>query len=832
MPSISISVSSDSIRYVKWVFVSGQTRLEDTTQGGGTISVQGNASAKLTITNVTTKNGYHAPIIFDRTQPWAYKQTIVNADGAFEDADINCNVDKVGTLYATAYYTVKIKPSTSVPSFSWSMSDGGSGTWSLENDGPEASWTRAEGTELTITSCAPSSSYKHPVYYERTDQSQQQITNSDGTWKDRIISFTVNKTGTLVATYVKPAVTYTLHYDGNGATSGSMSDQTGNDSYYVKGNEFVRTGYVFRYWSDFNGHTYSPDQIIHLTADTTLHAIWAKEYYDIIFNDNGGTGGPNRQTKHIDEDLIISYTEPTRAGYVFMGWAWSSSADEADYLPGDIYETNAGTVLYAVWKTAHTVTFYYSELIEVYTAYDGEIITLEELEDTATQRFVGWHYVQGGAYYEVLGGTDVIIDEDIDFYSDWITITYTITYNGNNATSGSTAKQEGSSTYTIRQNGFQRTGYAFQYWTYSDEYDQEHIYRPGDRVTPQRNMTLYAFWLRAYDVTYNANGGTGAPSTQTKTHGVDLTLSSTVPTRSGYDFVNWYDGTDYYSPGGLYTANSPASLYAQWRLKTYTVTYNLNGGQGGPASPDTKTHGVAYTIPSTKPTKEGNSFQHWVDDLENSYDPGASYVRNANTIFSAVWKLNEYDVTYYANGGSGAPAKQKKVYGVDLTLSTVKPTKADSVFLGWAKSSAATTAQYQPGDTYTDDKTLYLWAVWTAKTKFYWHGSDSADAQYFKAGERIDLAVTASAWNSLCGYINDVRRLAGMSTKTFTTVTAGQPIRASIYKEVRDAIYEIVLAGYGRHVPSEVSAGTEITTALFNGADGLKAAINSCMDDL
>lgn len=733
-----------------------------------------------------------------------------------------------------ATYTIKIKPSTSVPSFSWSMSDGGSGTWSLENDGPEASWTREEGTELTITSCAPSSSYKHPVYYERTDQYQQQITNSDGTWKDRIISFTADKTGTLVATYNQPTQTYRLSYDGNGATSGSMSDQTGNNSYYVKENEFVRTGYVFRYWSDFNGHTYSPDQIIHLTADTTLHAIWAKEYYDIIFNDNGGTGGPNKQTKHIDEDLVISYTEPTRAGYVFMGWAGSSSADEADYLPGDIYDTNASTVLYAVWKTAHTVLFHYSELIEEYIAYDGEVITLEELKDTETERFVGWHYVQDGVYYEAPGGTDVIIEEDIDFYSDWVTITYTITYNGNNATSGSSRTQSGSSTYTIYNNWFQRTGYAFQYWTYSDEYDQEHIYHPGDRVTPKRDMTLYAFWLRAYTITYHANGGTGAPSEQTKIHNVDLTLSSTVPTRSGYDFVNWYDGTDYYSPGGLYTANSPASLYAQWRLKTYTITYNLNGGSGGPTSPDTKTHGVTYTIPSTKPTKEGNIFQHWVDDLDNPYDPGESYYRNANTTFSAVWKLNEYDVTYYANGGSGAPEKQTKIYGIDLTLSTVKPTKANSVFLGWAKSSAATTAQYQPGDTYTDNKTLSLWAVWTTKTKFYWHGSNEEDAKYFKVGARIDLAVTASAWNDLCDYINTVRSLAGLSTVAFAKVTAGQAIKANTFNIVRNAINQIVTAGYGSsaYVPDTVSTGTTITTVMFNGTKGLKNAINKCMDDL
>lgn len=644
-----------------------------------------------------------------------------------------------------ATYTVKIKPSTSVPSFSWRMSDGGSGTWSLQNDGPEASWTRAEGTELTITSCTPSSSYKHPVYYERTDQYQQQITNSDGTWKDRIISFTADKTGTLVATYVKPAATYTLHYDGNGATSGSMSDQTGNNSYYVKGNEFVRTGYVFRYWSDFNGHTYSPDQIIHLTADTTLHAIWAKEYYDIIYNDNGGTGGPNRQTKHIDEDLVISYTEPTRAGYVFMGWAGSSSADEADYLPGDTYDTNASTVLYAVWKIAHTVLFHYSELIEEYIAYDGEIITLEELEDTETERFVGWYYVQDGVYYEAPGGTDVIIDADIDFYSEWTTITYTITYDGNNATSGSSRTQSGSSTYTIYNNWFQRTGYAFQYWTYSDEYDQEHIYRPGDRVTPKRNMTLYAFWLRAYTITYHANGGTGAPSEQTKIHNVDLTLSSTVPTRSGYDFVNWYDGTDYYSPGGTYTANSPASLYAQWRLKTYTISYYANGGTGAP-SEQTKTHGVDLTLSSVIPTRSGYDFVNWYDGTDY-YSPGGTYRANSPASLYAQWRRKTYTVSYNANGGTGAPSAQTKTHGVDLTLSSTVPTNGNLRFMGWSTSSAASaSAQYASGATYSGNDDLALYAVWRCVAAFY-NGSSLLVEKLCPIGDSVTCPTMADSEN-------------------------------------------------------------------------------------
>lgn len=72
----------------------------------------------------------------------------------------------------------------------------------------------------------------------------------------------------------------------------------------------------------------------------------------------------------------------------------------------------------------------------------------------------------------------------------------------------------------------------------------------------------------SYAVSYNANGGSGAPSAQTKWHDTALTLSTTKPTRSGYTFSKWNTnsagtGTSY-SSGGSYTANAATTLYAIW----------------------------------------------------------------------------------------------------------------------------------------------------------------------------------------------------------------------------------------------------------------------------
>lgn len=89
---------------------------------------------------------------------------------------------------------------------------------------------------------------------------------------------------------------------------------------------------------------------------------------------------------------------------------------------------------------------------------------------------------------------------------------------------------------------------------------------------------------QTYTVKYDANGGSGAPSSQTKTQGTDLTLSSTKPTRSGYIFKGWAtskNGNVAYNPGGKYSKDASVTLYAVWGanlvapdLNNYSLSLN------------------------------------------------------------------------------------------------------------------------------------------------------------------------------------------------------------------------------------------------------------------
>lgn len=148
----------------------------------------------------------------------------------------------------------------------------------------------------------------------------------------------------------------------------------------------------------------------------------------------------------------------------------------------------------------------------------------------------------------------------------------------------------------------------------------------------------------SYKVTFNANGGTGAPGQQTKWYGETLTLTTSKPTRTGYSFQGWAtsaSGSVVYSAGGSYTGNAAVTLYAVWKANTYTVTFDANGGTGAPDA-QTKTYDVTLTLSSTIPTRTNYNFKGWGTSsgaTTVAYAPGASYTENSAITLYAIWEI-------------------------------------------------------------------------------------------------------------------------------------------------------------------------------------------------
>lgn len=237
-----------------------------------------------------------------------------------------------------------------------------------------------------------------------------------------------------------------------------------------------------------------------------------------------------------------------------------------------------------------------------------------------------------------------------------------------------------------------------------------------------------------YTVKYNANGGSGAPSSQTKYKDVTLTLSSTKPTRTGYTFQGWgttsSDTSVNYAAGASYTSNASITLYAIWKAKTYTVSYNANGGTGAPSS-QTKTYGVTLKLSTTKPTRAKlveedtittYTFKGWSTSntaTTATYKAGSSYTTNASAKLYAVWAKNETDITYdiiYDSCGGSSVSSQVKKSGTNITLSSTVPTQSGYNFVKWNTEDDGTGTSYNPGTTYTKDDDLVLYAIWTPWT--------------------------------------------------------------------------------------------------------------------
>lgn len=284
--------------------------------------------------------------------------------------------------------------------------------------------------------------------------------------------------------------------------------------------------------------------------------------------------------------------------------------------------------------------------------------------------------------------------------------------------------------------------------------------RVGGTMSVSTSYTIPA--LASYTVKYNANGGSGAPSTQTKYYGKSLTLSSTKPTRTGYTFKGWAtssSGNVAYAAGASYTANASATLYAIWQANTYTIKYNANGGTGAPSS-QTKTYGATLTLSSTKPTRASENedgvlttytFKGWATSstaTSVAYTAGAKYTANASVTLYAVWSTatttTQYDVTYNTNGGSNVNP-QVKTKGTALTLRSVVPTKNGYTFKGWGLSEDATTVSYASGASYTKDADIVLYAIWTPWThtvQFNLNGGSGTVPSNFTKTTDIDVIVS------------------------------------------------------------------------------------------
>lgn len=190
----------------------------------------------------------------------------------------------------------------------------------------------------------------------------------------------------------------------------------------------------------------------------------------------------------------------------------------------------------------------------------------------------------------------------------WIpaTSSYTVSYNANSGSGapGNQTKWYGE-TLTLSSTKPTRSGYTFVGWSTSSNATSA-SYSAGGSYTGNSSITLYAVWNKnalVCTLAYNANGGSGAPSSQIHVQYTTSKISSGKPTRANYTFLGWSTSstatTATYLTDGQYTNNSFSSgatitLYAVWKKKYSPVFINV---------PPDNLKGIYVSVPTGKTLK-------------------------------------------------------------------------------------------------------------------------------------------------------------------------------------------------------------------------------------
>lgn len=354
-------------------------------------------------------------------------------------------------------------------------------------------------------------------------------------------------------------------------------------------------------------------------------------------------------------------------------------------------------------------------------------------------------------------------------------------YNANGGGGAPTSQSDSSSSphqtkwFTVSSTKPSRTYYTFLGWARSSGATSASytggssisIYT-GDADSPTNTVTLYAVWQHqtAY-VYYNANGGTGAPATQSHWAGYSVTLSATTPTRAGYDFLGWATSasatTPQYQPNTSYALYNTVTLYAVWKASVSTLTAS-NG-----------TMGTAMTIGITR---QDNSYK---DTITYKFGSVTGTIVTKTSSNSVSWTPPTTLASQIPNASSGSLIFTCTTYSGDTVLGTSTKTVTLSV-----PQSLAPTVSVSYADT---DATCLAWGLLVqsrSKLAFTISASGqegatiasystSVNGTTYTGNSFTTDVLLYSGSNSYSVTVTDSRGLQKVVTGTFTVTAYGNP---------------------------------------------------------
>lgn len=283
---------------------------------------------------------------------------------------------------------------------------------------------------------------------------------------------------------------------------------------------------------------------------------------------------------------------------------------------------------------------------------------------------------------------------------------FTVSFNGNggNASEESRVITEGNAVGNLPTAS--RGTYTFDGWYTAAN--------GGNRISSSTvvtgNVTFYAHWSKnRVTITFNANGGTASESSRSVDEGGTLGDLPTA-TRETYTFVGWYTAA---SGGSRISASAIVSdnqtYYAHWSKNAVTVTFDGNGGNASESSRTVDEGETVGTLPTA--SRSNYTFDGWYTAKEGGTQIGTSSKITADVTYYAHWTVNQYTLSFNANGGTVSTSSKKVDYGAAYgTLPT--PARDYYTFDGWYTSLSGGTQV--TASTTMEGSNVTVYAHWTA----------------------------------------------------------------------------------------------------------------------
>ena len=556
---------------------------------------------------------------------------------------------------------------------------------------------------------------------------------------------TKKKCGTCGKVVTVGYTSYTVNYNGNGATSGSMEGSTAtyNSNFKTKQNAFSKTGYTFNGWNEKSDGTGTAWTLTSAgvyeankswkwtyTNGITLYAQWTAIDYTVTYNANGGTCNTSSKD-YIYEDTVDLSVTASKDGKTFIGW----HTDKNSRIPLTSYSMPANDVtLYAVYTSpaSDVANHKYPDYEKVKT--DEVYLLVWDTTNTSNQKKYQLTYddsVDAGAMvYNYKLNADV--SAFTKTLSSWGYAVYAVDNAGNTSClykgSGTTAPpvinkymqyvehikfNEATGQYetvsfdttsleVIEGNSYTPSAitapsgyYAHSIKTDSGEVVLENGATSSSALeyTVSKSQTSYVYYKPLdYTVTFDANGGECDIANKTVTYSGKY---GTLPTayKYGHTFVGWYteaSGGTKVTADTIVTTAKNHTLHAHYTANTQmTVTFNVNdeGDGTGNVNPTSKTviNKEAYgELPV--PTRKGYTFLGWYTAASGGalVESDDIVTKTANHTIYAHWEAHTYTVKLKGNSAqSGSVADIKCTYGKTYTAPANGFVKDKASFLYW-----------------------------------------------------------------------------------------------------------------------------------------------------